>query len=126
MMLELIMPLIFRGTPILDSLRQGLRFAGCVVTDRPHPLVICEVSGDALRVLSGIPNAAADQLPDLFEQHKAIICAIASERFDAGEYRPLVTGNLVRNRSAPVMPSISEPEFSDPLVNASDCRRSRA
>jgi hypothetical protein len=112
MMQELFMPLVFRGTPILDSLGQSLRFAGCALTNRPHPLVICEVSGDALRVLGGVKDAAAEQLLDLFEQHKAIICSIASERFDAGEYRPLVTYNLVRDHSAPIAPSISEPKFS--------------
>ena len=90
------MPLEFRGLAIIDPPERGIRFAGYPTSTRNVPLVICEVTAGALRLMAGLPHASFDELMGTFELHKAKILAIVSAKFDAGEHRPLITERDVR------------------------------
>jgi hypothetical protein len=85
------MPLEFRGLAIMDPPGRGIRFAGYPVAIRSSPLVICQVSIEALRVLGGMQDASAEEAAGIFEVYREAILKIASEKFDRGEHRPTVT-----------------------------------
>jgi hypothetical protein len=84
-------PLEFHGLAIVDPPGRGIRFAGYPTAGRNMPLVVCEVSADALRFIGGLPDATYDELISIFGLHMNAIVRIASEKFDHGEIRPSVT-----------------------------------
>jgi hypothetical protein len=83
-------PLEFRGLAIMDPPGRGVRFAGYPTSRQNLPMVICEVSAEALRAIGGLPAATYDELMGIFELHKKQILAVASAKFDAGEHRPII------------------------------------
>ena len=90
------MPLEFRGLALMDPPGRGVRFAGYPTARQNLPMVICEVSAEALREIAGLPDATFNELIGIFEIHKERILAAASAKFDAGEHRPQVTvGDLL-------------------------------
>lgn len=93
------MPLEFPGTPSMDPPRRGVRFAGYPISSRHPPMVICEVSTEALRLLGEMPDANSEELMGVFEIYKETILAIASRKFDKGDMRPRITDNDIENRA---------------------------
>lgn len=93
------MPLEFRGSASMDPPRRGVRFAGYPTSSRHPPMVICEVSTEALRLLGEMPNASSEELMGVFEIHKDSILAIASRKFDKGDLRPRITEKDVEERA---------------------------
>ena len=87
------MPLEFRGLAIMDPPGRGVRFAGYPTSRQRLPMVICEVSAEALRAVGGLPDASFDELMGIFEIHKDQILAVASAKYDAGDHRPCVTAD---------------------------------
>lgn len=87
------MPLEFRGVALIDPPARGVRFAGYPQGGREGAIVICEVTVDALRALSGLPDPTAEELMGVFELHKEAIFKFASAKFDEGAYRPRVTSD---------------------------------
>jgi hypothetical protein len=75
----------------MDPPGRGVRFAGYPASRQNLPMVICEVSAEALRAIGGLPDAAYDELMGIFELHRKQILAVASAKFDAGEQRPIIT-----------------------------------
>ena len=92
------MPLEFRGAASMDPPERGVRFAGYPVSSRHSPMVICEVSTEALRLLGDVPDANGDELMGVFEIYKETILAIASRKFDKGDMRPRITDKDIENR----------------------------
>ena len=77
----------------MDPPGRGVRFAGYPTSRQNLPMVICEVSAEALREVGGLPDASLNELIGVFEIHKERILAVASAKFDAGSHRPLVTAD---------------------------------
>ncbi len=75
----------------MDPPGRGVRFAGYPTSARGSPMVICEVTMDALRAIGGLPETTPEELEGIFELHKVAILEIASAKFERGEYRPIVT-----------------------------------
>src|SRR5215831_19069226 len=61
-----IMPLEFRGLASMDPPKRGVRFAGYPKSSRHPPMIICEVSTEALRLLGEMPDASSDELMGVF------------------------------------------------------------
>ena len=93
------MPLEFRGTASIDPPKRGVRFAGYPTSSRHPPMVVCEVSTEALRLLGEMPNASSEELMGVFEIYKDTILAIASLKFDKGDARPRVTEKDVEDKA---------------------------
>lgn len=87
------MPLEFRGIALIDPPARGVRFAGYPKGGREGAIVICEVTVDALRTLSGLSDPIPEELMGAFELYKEAIFQIASAKFDEGMHRPRVTSN---------------------------------
>lgn len=86
------MPLEFRGLAIMNPKGTEVRFAGYPTVGQSRPIVICQVTTGALRLLGKISeDATQDDLMDIFEAHKDTICEVASTLFDKGAHRPVVT-----------------------------------
>jgi hypothetical protein len=81
------MPLEFHGVAIADPAERNVRFAGYPVKGKSGSLVICEITAEALRLL----ESRESNLAAIFESHRAIICKIASSKFDEGLLRPRLT-----------------------------------
>jgi hypothetical protein len=92
------MPLEFRGTASMDPPKRGVRFAGFPISSRQAPMVVCEISIEALRLLGEMPDASSEQLMGVFEIYKETILAIASSKFDQGDMRPRITDRDFENR----------------------------
>ena len=90
------MPLEFRGAASMDPPRRGVRFAGYPLSSRQSPMVICEISTEALRLLGELPDASSEELMGVFEIYKETILAIASRKFDRGDLRPRITDEDVQ------------------------------
>ena len=93
------MPLEFRGPASMDPPKRSVRFAGYPVTNRRPPMVVCEVSMEALRVLGEMPDASSEELMGVFEIYRDTILTIASRKFDKGEMRPRITDKDLGNRA---------------------------
>jgi hypothetical protein len=96
------MPLEFRGIALLDPPGRGIRFAGYPLKAKEGAIVICEVTVDALCVLSGLADPTPEELMGAFELHKEMIFEVASARFDNCAHRPRVTASDVSNLDEPV------------------------
>ena len=94
------MPLEFRGAASMDPPRRGVRFAGYPISAKCSPMVVCEVSTEALRLLGELSDASSEELMGVFEIYKDTILAIASRKFDKGDLRPRVTGRDIKNAGA--------------------------
>ena len=93
------MPLEFRGAASMDPPKRRVRFAGYPVSSRHAPMVICEVSSEALRRLAEMPDVSSEELMGVFEIYKETILAIASRKFDKGDMRPRITDKDVESRA---------------------------
>lgn len=93
------MPLEFRGVASMDPPKRGVRFAGYPKSSRHPPMIICEVSIEALRLLGESPDASSEELMGVFEIYKETILAIASRKFDKGEMRPRITDKDIEDRA---------------------------
>ena len=85
------MPLEFRGIAVTGPKCREVRFAGYATLHQSSAVVICQVTAEALRSLGKAPNATGDEILDIFECHKERIFRVASQQFDNGWHRPLVT-----------------------------------
>ena len=94
------MPLEFRGAASMDPPRRGVRFAGYPIAAKRSPMVVCEVSTEALRLLGELPDASSEELMGVFEIYKDTILAIASRKFDKGDLRPRVTDKDIQSAGA--------------------------
>jgi len=91
------MPLEMRGAAIVDPAGRTVRFAGFPTGRRTEAIVICEVTGEALRHIGNAPGAAGDKLLEIFEEYKSEIFRVASYHFDNGQHRPKVTISDLQN-----------------------------
>ena len=85
------MPLEFLGAASMDPPKRGVRFAGYPISSRHSPMVVCEISTEALRLLGEMPDASGEELMGVFEIYRETILAIASHKFDKGDMRPQIT-----------------------------------
>ena len=94
------MPLEFRGAASMDPPKRGIRFAGYPISSKHPPMVICEVSTKALRLMGAMPDASSEELMGVFEIYKDTILAIAYRKFDKGDMRPRVTDKDIQGVNA--------------------------
>lgn len=94
------MPLEMRGAAIVDPAGRAVRFAGSPIGRRTEAIVICEVTGEALRHIGNAPRAAGDKLLEIFEEYKSEIFRVASFHFDNGQHRPQVVISDLQNVEA--------------------------
>lgn len=85
------MPLEFRSAAVIDPPGRSVRFAGVPIGSRQSAMVICEISSAALQSLCGVPYTDREGLLNAFNAHKERIWAVASEKFDQGEHRPIIS-----------------------------------
>ncbi len=94
------MPLEFQGAAILNPRKSAMRFAGYPVRGKDTPIVICEITTDAIRYLGHITNPTDEALLAAFDEHKDGIQKLASALYDGGAHRPRVTLNEVVKAAA--------------------------
>jgi hypothetical protein len=85
------MPLEFRGAAVIDPPGRSIRFAGVPVGSRQSAMVICEVPSAVLRALCDVPHTDREGLLRVFNEHRNRIWEAASQKFDEGEHRPIIS-----------------------------------
>ncbi len=74
-----------------DKGQKRNRVAGYPVRGKVTPIIICEITTDAIRYLGHITNPTDEALLSAFDEHKDEIRKLASALFDGGAHRPQVT-----------------------------------
>ena len=87
------MPLEFHGVAASEATAQAVRFIGYSTKARLSAGVICEVTHEALRLLS--QKYGSDELIFNFADCASLVFEIASAKFDEGSFRPRVTAHDV-------------------------------